>query len=76
LKISARMTIVIAAIFAAVCFCVAGFGLNAASEMTDSAQIADARGYAMFWTFLGVVAVAMGALSVWIVRTQKDDTDS
>jgi len=70
------MTIVIAAIFAAVCFCVAGFVLSGVGEMTDPAQIADARGYAMFWTFLGVVAAAMGALSVWIVRTQKDDTDS
>jgi len=76
LKISAQMTIVIAAVFAVICFSVVGFVLSGVGEMTDPAQIADARGYAMFWTFLGVVAVAMGALSVWIVRTQKDDTGS
>lgn len=70
------MTIVMAAIFAVACFCVAVLELNAIGEMTDPAQIADAKGYAMFWTFLGVVAVVMGALSVWIIRTQKNDTDS
>ena len=76
MKISAQMTIVMAAIFAVVFFGVAIFGYSATGEMTDPAQIADAKGYAMFWTFLGVIAVAMGALSVWIIRTQKNDTDS
>jgi hypothetical protein len=76
LKISAQLTVVIAAIFAAVCFGVAILGFKGIGEMTDATQIADARGYAMFWTFLGVIAVAMGALSAWIIRTQKNDTDS
>jgi hypothetical protein len=67
------MTIVMAAIFAVVCFSVAVMGLSATTEMTDPIQITDAKGYAMFWTFLGFVAVAMGAVSVWMVRTHKND---
>ena len=70
------MTIVFAAIFAVACFSVAITGLLAIGELTDPVQIADARGFAVFWAFLGVIAVAMGAVSVWIVRTQKDTTGS
>lgn len=73
MKISAQMTIVMAAIFALVCFGVAISGLNAIGEMTDPVQIADARGFAMFWAFLGFIAVIMGAVSWWIVRTQKGE---
>ncbi len=70
------MTIVMAAIFAVACFSVAITGLHAIGELTDPVQIADARGFSMFWAFLGVISVGMGAVSVWIVRTQKDDIDS
>jgi hypothetical protein len=72
MKISAQLTVVMAAIFAVVCFSVATMGFSATGEMTDPAQIADAKGFAMFWTFLGLVAVAMGAVSVWMVRTHKN----
>jgi hypothetical protein len=65
------MTIVIAAIFAVVCFGVAITGFSAVGEMTDARQISDAKGFAMFWAFLGSVAVALGILSVWVIRTQK-----
>ena len=76
MKISAQMTIVLAAIFALVFFGVAITGLNAIGEMTDPVQIADARGFAMFWAFLGCVAVIMCAISVWMVRTHKDGEDA
>ena len=76
MKISAQMTIVLAAIFALVFFGVAITGLNAIGEMTDPVQIADARGFAMFWAFLGCVAVIMCAISVWMVRTNKDGEDA
>ena len=75
MKISAQMTVVMAAIFAVVFFGVAIFGYHATGEMTDPAQIADARGFAMFWAFLGFVAVVMCAVSVWMVRTHKDGED-
>jgi heme/copper-type cytochrome/quinol oxidase subunit 2 len=76
MKISAQMTIVMAAIFAIVFFGVAIFGYGATGEMTDPQQIADAKGFAMFWAFLGCIAVLMCAISVWIVRTHKDGEDA
>ena len=68
------MSIVMAAIFALLAFGVALTGFNAVSDLTDPVQIADAKGFAMFWAFLGFVAVIMGAISWWIVRTHKEET--
>lgn len=73
LKISAQLTAIIAAIFAIVCFGVAITGFNALGSMTDPVQVADAKGFAAFWAFLGAIAVVFGALSVWMIRTHKDD---
>ena len=67
------MTVVIAAIFAVVCFGVAITGFSSIGEMADPVQRADAKGFAWFWAFLGMVGVVFGALSIWIIRTQKTD---
>jgi len=72
LIISAKMSVIFAAIFAAVCFTVAIDGFVALGDVADPAARADGQGFAWFWTFLGVVAVAFGALGVWMVKTQKD----
>jgi len=69
------MNIVIAAIFAIVCYGVAIKGFTSIGEMTDAVQISDAKGFAFFWAFLGTVAAALGAASLWIVRTQHGDDD-
>jgi hypothetical protein len=71
MKISAQITVLFAAIFAVACFAVSIAGFSAIGELKDPAQISDARGFAMFWAFLGLVAVALGAVSVWMVKTQK-----
>jgi hypothetical protein len=65
------MTIVIAAVFGIICYGVAITGFSSIGEMTDPAQAADAEGFAWFWAFLGTVAVALGAVSLWILRTQN-----
>jgi hypothetical protein len=39
-------------------------------------SVADARGFAWFWTFLASVAIALGLLSWWIVRTQKPNDEA
>jgi hypothetical protein len=72
MKISAQLSIVISAIFAAVCFSVAITGFSSLGEITDPVQLSDAKGFAMFWAFLGSVGVLFGALGVWIARTTKD----
>ncbi len=75
LKISAQLTIVIAAFFALICYGIAIKGFSAIVDMTDPAQIADAKGFAGFWAFLGTVAVVLGAVSLWIVRTSNSGED-
>jgi len=72
-KISAQMTVVMAAIFAAVCFGVAITGFLSLGDIADATQKADAKGFAWFWTFLGSVATVFGLVAVWMVRTHKDD---
>lgn len=76
MKISAKMSVVLAAIFASVCFGVAITGFSSLGDIADPAQRADGLGFAWFWTFLGVVGVAFGVLGVWIVKTHKDSEDA
>ena len=76
MKISAKMSIVMAAIFAGVCFSVAITGFTSLGDIADPAQRADGWGFAWFWTFLGVVGVAFGAVGVWILRTHKEEEDA
>ncbi len=70
--ITAKFSVGMAAIFAMICFGVALTGFNSLESITDPALLADAKGFAGFWAFLGIVAVAFGALGIWIVRTEKD----
>jgi hypothetical protein len=72
-KITAKMSVVMAAIFAGVCFAVAITGFWSSGDIADPVQRADGYGFAWFWTFLGVVALVAGALSVWILKTHKEE---
>ena len=73
MKITAKMSIVMSAIFALVCYGVAITGLTSLGEISDPAQQADARGFAMFWGFLGTIGVVFGALGYWILKTSRED---
>lgn len=73
MKISAQMTVIMAAIFAAVCLGVAITGFTSLGEIADPTQKADAVGFAWFWTFLASVAIVIGLLAWWIVRTQREE---
>lgn len=73
MKISAQMSVVLAAIFALACFAVAIRGFTSLGGIVDPEQLADAKGFAWFWAFLGMIAVVFGAVGVWMVRTTKDD---
>jgi len=72
MKLSAKMSVVLAAIFAAICFGVAITGFTSLGDITDPTQRADALGFAWFWAFLGAVAVAFGGIGIWIVKTHKE----
>ncbi len=73
MKISAQMTVIMAAVFAAICFGVAITGFTSLGGIADPTQKADAVGFAWFWTFLASVATVIGLLAWWIVRTQKEE---
>jgi hypothetical protein len=76
LKISIQATMVIAAIFAAVCLGVAVTGFISLDDIADPGEVADARGFAWFWTFLASVAIGLGLLAWWLARNHLDDEDS
>ena len=67
---------VIAAIFAVLCLGVAITGFTSLGNITDPEQLADAKGFAWFWTFLASVAVGFGLLALWFTRGQKRKEDA
>jgi len=68
-----QMTVVIATVFAAICFAVAINGFVSLGDVADPAQRADGRGFALFWAFLGGVALAFALLGRWLLKTDKPD---
>jgi hypothetical protein len=67
---------VIAAIFAAICLGVAIIGFTSLGDITDPTEVADARGFAWFWTFLASVAIGLGLLAWWVARNHREDEDA
>jgi hypothetical protein len=72
MKLSAQMTLIIAVVFAVACFGVAINGFASLGEIADAKLLADARGYAWFWAFLGGVATAFALVSWWMIRTHRE----
>jgi hypothetical protein len=73
MKLSIQATIIAAAIFAAVCLAFAINGFTSLGDITDPAVIADAKGFAWFWTFLASVAIVLGLVAWWITRRTDDE---
>jgi hypothetical protein len=71
-----RATMVAAAVIASLCLGVAISGFTALGELTDPAQIADAKGFAWFWAFLGCIAIAMGVLAWWFATRHNEAEDA
>ena len=68
-----KMTVIISAVFALVCFAAAITAFSGLGDIADPVQQDNGRGFAWFWTFLGVVATFFGALGWWFMKTQKDE---
>jgi hypothetical protein len=75
MQISAKLSIVIAAIFASICFGVALEGFMSLDRLEGQVRD-DALGFAWFWTFLGAIAVVFGAIGVWLVKTGRKGDDA
>jgi len=71
MKFSLRTTMIASAIFAAVCLAVAITGFTSLGDLTDPTAIADAKGFAWFWSFLGSVAIVLGLLA-WRLTPRSD----
>ena len=76
MKFSLQATMVVAAIFAAICLGVAVTGFFSLSDITDPAEVADAWGFAWFWTFLGSIGIGLGLLGWWMTRSHMEDEDA
>ena len=76
MHISPKWAALAAAPFALICLGFAINGFLSLGEITDPEQLADAKGYIGFWMFLATIAIVSGALSWWLMSTQKHDTES
>ena len=72
MRISVKLSVILAAIFAVACFGVAITGFTSVADVEDPVRRSDSLGFAWFWAFLGCVAVVFGAIGVWLLRTQKE----
>ncbi len=76
MKFSAQAAMVMAVAFAIICLSYAAKGFSSLGEISDLQQMADAKGFAWFWVFLGFVSIAFGLLTWWAARTQIKGEDS
>ena len=68
MKLSAQLMFWLSLAFAALCLGYAYFGFSSIdAAMAEDVQQAS-RGYAWFWTFLGVIGIALAALARWMQR--------
>jgi hypothetical protein len=73
MKLSAQMMFWLSLVFAAVCLAYAYFGFSSI-DPTMSDDVRDAsRGYAWFWTFLGVIGLACAGLAYWMQKEPPED---
>jgi hypothetical protein len=70
MKVTAQFGMVLSIVFALLCLYVAFDGFSHLDALTDETQRADGRGYAYFWLFLGMIAVACALASRWIVKRE------
>ena len=75
MQITAKLSVIMAAIFAVICFSVAIKGFISLPDVTDATRKADGYGFAWFWAFLGTIALGCGAIGIWLVQTQKDEVE-
>ena len=73
MKLTAKVAVVLSAIFSFICVAVAINGFMSLGDITDTAQRSEAVGYAWYWAFLGLVSAAFVVLGYWLVKTQQED---
>lgn len=72
MKLTARISIILSALFALVCYGVAYSGFSSLGGLADPVQLRDARGFAWFWAFLGTVILGIAGLSWWATGQEEE----
>ena len=72
MRISAYLAAMIGLAFAVVCYGVALNLFASLGEIADAQKLADAKGFAWFWAFLGTLGVVFGAISWFLFKGQKE----
>ena len=73
MKISAQFSMWGSVVFALFCLGYAFSGFSSLDGMADDATRADARGFALFWLFLGCIGIIMAIVSWWMVTREHDN---
>jgi len=68
MKISAQFSMWGSVVFALFCLGYAFAGFSSMDAMADDATRADARGFALFWLFLGTIGIVMAIVSWRMVK--------
>jgi len=74
-KLSLKATIIIGVLFSLMSLAVAMTGFLSLGDIDDAKQLADAKGFAWFWTFLAAVSGGLAAVSWWLLRTAPDELE-
>jgi len=72
MKFSAGITLWLGVVFTVVTAGYGAYGWLQLVDMPPGQARDDARGYVMYWMFLGVIGAACAVVSWWIARTEKD----
>ena len=72
MRVSAQLAGIISVVFALVCYGVAINDFMRLDEVTDAQKLADARGFAWFWAFLGTIGAVFAAISWWMAKGYKE----
>lgn len=75
MKLSAQLVFWLSLVFAGVCIAYAGFGFSSIDAAADPQVVADSRGYAWFWLFLGGIGVFMAVVSWLMAKGRLGGTD-
>ena len=71
MKITAQFAMWSSIVFALMCLWVAFDEFSNLDAVVDETARADGRGYAYFWLFLGMIAVACALASRWIISREN-----
>ena len=68
MKLSAQLMFWGSLVFAGLCLAYAFLGFSAIDPAMSEETREASRGYAWFWTFLGVIGLVLAALARWMQR--------